>query len=187
MKIGLLFGSFNPIHTGHLIIANHIANYYTDKTWFIVSPQNPFKLTTDLLNPSQRLKLVQLAVENDTHFKVSDIEFNLPTPSYTINTLHALTKKYREDKFFLIIGSDNLAGITAWKSSEEILSNYKLLVYERPGFPIETNISTIEIIQAPLLNISSTFIRRLIKENKSIRYLVPEKVRVEIEANKYYK
>lgn len=187
MKIGLLFGSFNPIHTGHLIIANHIANYYTDKIWFIVSPQNPFKLTTDLLNPSQRLELVQLAVNNDARFKVSDIEFNLPTPSYTINTLHALTKKYLDDEFFLIIGSDNLAGITAWKSSEEILSKYKLLVYERRGFPLETNISGIEIIQAPLLNISSTFIRKLIKENKSIRYLVPEKVRLEIEANNYYK
>jgi nicotinate-nucleotide adenylyltransferase len=188
MKVGLLFGSFNPIHTGHLIIANHVAGYYADKIWFIVSPHNPFKKIQGLLNAPQRLALVKLAVEEDSRFECSDVEFNLPTPSYTINTLRTLSKKHPQNKFFLIIGSDNVAGLSNWKSSDEILSAYKLLIYERPGFPIETNLhANIEIIKAPLLNISSTYIRTQIKENKSIYYLVAEKVRKAIETNGYYK
>jgi len=190
MKIGLFFGSFNPIHTGHLIIANYLANYEVDEVWFIVSPQNPFKQSAELLSAAYRLELVKIAVENDERFLVSNIEFNLPKPSYTINTLQAFSINYPLHDFCLVIGSDNLLGIANWKSSTEIIDNYKILVYERPGFPtITSNIThnNIKFLNAPLLDISSTEIRYLLSNNKSIRYLVPEKVYEVISANGYFK
>ena len=189
MKIGLFFGSFNPIHTAHLIIANHVVNYYVDKIWFIVSPYNPLKKTSELLKAEDRLKLVKLAVENDDRFEVSDIEFSLPIPSYTINTLQALKKKYTQHEFYLIIGSDNWASFPKWKSSHEILVNHNLLIYERPGFEVNSAqlSDNIQLLKAPLIDISSSSIRRLIREDKSILYLVPERVCTEIFTHGYFR
>jgi nicotinate-nucleotide adenylyltransferase len=189
MKVGLFFGSFNPIHTGHLIIANHVANYYADKIWFIVSPHNPLKKSSELLRAADRLELVKLAAENDNRFEVSNIEFNLPVPSYTINTLDALKKVHPQHEFYLIIGSDNWALLPKWRSSNEILESYNLLVYERPGFQVNTAqlSANTQLLKAPLIDISSSSIRKLIRENKSILYLVPEKVCLEILTNGYFR
>ena len=189
MKVGLFFGSFNPIHTGHLIIANHVANYYSENVWFIVSPHNPLKKSSELLRAEDRLDLVKLAVENDSRFEVSDIEFNLPAPSYTITTLEALKKTYPQHEFYLIIGSDNWLSLPNWKSPTEIVENYNLLIYERPGFQVNGNelSGNIQLLTAPLLDISSSWIRKLIRENKSILYLVPEKVCSKILTNSYFR
>ncbi|MDP9229376.1 MAG: nicotinate (nicotinamide) nucleotide adenylyltransferase [Bacteroidota bacterium] len=189
MQIGLYFGSFNPIHIGHLIIANHILNCgKIEKIWFVVSPQNPFKSNGSLLKDYDRLHFVRLATEDDNRIKVSDIEFHLEKPSYTINTLTYLQEKYPEYFFSLIMGSDSFKNLYKWKNSEIIIKNYPITVYPRPGFEIENNLQAdMQIADAPLLEISATEIRELIKAGKSIRYLVPEKVREEIEMNKHYK
>lgn len=189
MKIGLYFGSFNPIHHGHLIIASHIINE-TDlnEMWLIVSPQNPFKNAAALLNEHQRFHLLQLALEKETKIKASNIEFKLPRPSYTSNTLTYLKEKYPQHQFTIIMGSDGFQNINKWHNAETILKNYPILIYRRPGFEIDDDFdATITILNAPMLEISSTHIRNLIKEKKSIRYLVPEEVREEIELNNYYR
>lgn len=189
MKVGLFFGSFNPIHLGHLIIANHIANFHTDAIWFIVSPQNPFKKIEDLLDFRQRFLMVESAVVDDDRFKASDVEFKMPKPSYTINTLDFLSKKYPDYNFSLIIGSDNLISLSSWKNAESIINNHQILVYERPDFKIdkESRHNNIMTLNAGLLDISSTFIRNLIAENKNVRYLLPESVREIIEQKGFYK
>jgi nicotinate-nucleotide adenylyltransferase len=189
MKIGLFFGSFNPIHIGHLIIANHILNEAgVEKIWFIVSPLNPFKTDTFLLNEHDRLNLIKETVQGDVRIIASDIEFQLPKPSFTVNTLAHLKENYPENKFLIIMGSDSFQNLDKWKNFEAIIDNHKILIYQRPGFEIKNKINAeIEILNAPLLDISSTEIRKLIKKGKSIRYLVPEKAREEIEKNYYYK
>jgi len=189
LNIGLYFGSFNPIHIGHLIIANHVLNE-TDikKVWFVVSPQNPFKSNHQLLNENHRLHLVRLATENDNRFKTSDLEFGLPRPSYTIDTLAHLKEKYPDNSFSIIMGSDSLQNLDKWKNYEILIKDYQMYVYKRSGFEI-TNIYGAKIIdlEAPILQISATQIRNLIKAGKSIRYMVPESVREEIEIRKFYK
>lgn len=189
MKVGLFFGSFNPIHTGHLVIASHMADFHVDKIWFVVSPQNPFKQPRELLYAEARLALVKLAIEKDERFEVSDIEFQLHLPSYTINTLQALTRKHSEYEFFIIMGSDNLLDVSKWKSSGEIIKNYNLLIYKRPGFSITNqNLPMGSLVaNSPFLDISSTEIRNLIIQGKSIKYLVPEIVCDSIEQNNYFK
>ncbi|HEY6504395.1 MAG TPA: nicotinate (nicotinamide) nucleotide adenylyltransferase [Chitinophagaceae bacterium] len=189
MKIGLYFGSFNPVHTGHLIIANHLLNSTElQKIWFIVSPQNPFKESTTLLNEYSRLHLLKTATEDDNRIKVLDIEFNLPKPSYTSVTLIHLEEKYPGNEFSIIMGSDSFQNLDKWKNYETIIKNYTVYIYIRPGFEVKNDINaTIRIVKAPLLQISSTEIRQLIKEGKSIRYIVPEKVREEIEKGGYYR
>ncbi len=189
MNIGLFFGSFNPVHIGHLIIANHTLNETElEKVWFIVSPQNPFKTGISLLNEHNRLNLVKQAIKEDERIIANDIEFQLPKPSFTINTLTWLKENYPQDKFAIIMGSDGFQNIHQWKNFEEIISNYKILIYRRPDFEVENKLNAeIETLNAPLLEISSTEIRELIKNGKSIRYLVPEKVMDEIEKNHYYK
>ncbi|HEY2721104.1 MAG TPA: nicotinate (nicotinamide) nucleotide adenylyltransferase [Chitinophagaceae bacterium] len=189
MNIGLFFGSFNPIHTGHLIIANHILNSNkVDKIWFVVSPQNPFKGVNELLDAESRLELARRATLKDGRIKVSKIELKLPRPSFTINTLSHLAQKNSEHEFSIIMGSDAYNRISEWKNSEEITKQYKILVYGRPNFSIENIMNKkTEILDAPLLDISSTEIRKLIKANQSIRYLVPEAVRKLIEKNHFYK
>lgn len=189
MRIALYFGSFNPVHNGHLIIANHILQH-TDavQVWFVVSPQNPFKQSSGLLNEYNRLHLINLAIEGEKNLKASNIEFNLPKPSYTINTLAYLQEKYPKHDFIILMGSDSFQNIAKWKNADVILKNYKIYIYCRPGFEIkDTRGSNIKIIDAPLLQISSTHIRELIKSNKSIRYLVPDIVMEEILKARYYR
>lgn len=188
MKIGLYFGSFNPIHTGHLIIANHIANNTElDEVWFVISPQNPFKNTSSLLNEQHRLSLVKIAIEGEKKLKTSNVEFKLPKPSYTADTLLYLSEKYPKHIFSLIMGSDGFQNIEKWKNYKYIINNYNMLIYQRPSFIIEKTRENITIVDAPLLEISSTQIRKNIKEKKSIRYLVTEAVMEEIELKNYYK
>ncbi len=188
MKIGLFFGSFNPIHIGHLIIANHIVEH-TDlqKIWFVISPQNPLKPASSLLNEYHRLHLVQLAIESDSRFKSSNIEFGLPRPSYTIDTLTYLSEKHPKHQFSIIMGGDSYQNLNNWKNYELILKNYSVIVYNRAGFDIEKKSNSTTFVQAPLLNISSTFIRNEIKLGRSIRYLVPDLVFNELEITNYYK
>lgn len=189
MKIGLYFGSFNPIHTGHLIIANHILNE-TDlqKIWLVVSPQNPFKPSSTLLNEYDRLHLVQIAIEKDDRLKASEIEFSLPKPSYTSHTLAYLSEKYPSHQFSIIMGSDSFQNLGKWKNPDYIISNYPIIIYRRPGFEVaEISGATMIIMDAPLLEISATLIRNCIQQGKSIRYLVPGPVEEEIEKGSFYK
>ena len=188
MKIGLYFGSFNPVHNGHLIIASHVLNETDiDKVWFVVSPHNPLKAQHSLLNEYDRLHLVRIAIEDDNRMRASDIEFSLPRPSYTIDTLTYLKEKYPADEFFIIMGSDSFQNIEKWKNYELVLDHH-VIIYYRPGFEIDQELSKrVTVLDAPLLQISATHIRELIRAGKSIRYLVPDKSREEIEQNRYYK
>ena len=189
MKIGLYFGSFNPIHTGHLIIANHILNE-TDlqKIWFMVSPQNPFKKSESLLNEYDRLHLVQKAIDGDDRLKASDIEFTLPKPSYTVHTLAYLVEKYPTYQFSIIMGSDGFQNLDKWKNAEVIIRDYPILIYERPGFKVDNTLGArVQLMKAPLLEISATYIRKLITEGKSIKYLVPTAVEEEISSFNFFK
>lgn len=189
MRIGLYFGSFNPVHTGHLIIANYAVNE-TDlnQVWFVVSPQNPFKQSASLLNEHHRLHLVQLAIEGENKLRASSVEFGLPKPSYTVDTLAYLKEKYPEHEFSILMGSDGFENLAKWKNYTVITANHQIYIYKRPGFEINnTHGATIQIIDAPLLEISSTRIRELIKNKKSIRFLVPDVVKEEIERAGYYR
>ncbi|MBA4166119.1 MAG: nicotinate-nucleotide adenylyltransferase [Chitinophagaceae bacterium] len=190
MNVGLYFGSFNPIHNGHLIIASYIIQHSDlDQAWFVISPQNPQKKSGTLLNEYHRLYLVQVSIEEEPSLKASDIEFRLPRPSYTIDTLTYLAEKFPSHQFSIIMGSDSFQNITSWKNYKQILNHYRIIIYERPGFAILNNVdgASLTILKAPMLEISSTYIRKTIGEGKSIRYLVPEKVKTEIEQNGYYK
>lgn len=189
MKIGLYFGSFNPIHHGHLIIASYMVNFTElQSVWFVVSPQNPFKESASLLNERHRKQLVDLAIEGDDHLKTCDIEFKLPRPSYTIDTLVHLKEKYPQHEFTIIMGSDSFQNIEKWKNASLLLREYPVLIYHREGFPVDSSLLTekVKVVKAPLLQISGTLIRKLIKERKSIRYLVPEIVREQILSQQYY-
>ena len=189
MRIGLYFGSFNPIHTGHLIIANHVREQVgLGQVWFVVSPQNPFKPSAALLNEYHRLALVQMAIEDEPGLKASDIEFRLPRPSYTADTLAYLQEKYPQHEFSIIMGSDSFQNLSKWKNPDYILKHHTIYVYRRPGFEIsQPATGDVIVLDAPLLEISATHIRNNIKNNKSIRFLVPDKVREEIEKNGYYR
>ncbi len=188
MNIGLYFGSFNPIHTGHLIIANYIVNNSElDEVWFVVSPQNPFKNTASLLNEQHRLSLVKIAIEGEKKLKASNVEFKLPKPSYTADTLIYLSEKYPTINFSVIMGSDGFQNIKNWKNYKYIINNYNIIIYKRPSFDIENELpENISVIDAPLLEISSTLIRKNILEKKSIRYLVTDTVMEEIDIKNYY-
>ena len=189
MKIGLYFGSFNPIHIGHLIIANHILNATNlQRVWFVVSPQNPFKHSSTLLNEYDRLHLVQKAVEGDDRLHASNIEFSLPKPSYTVQTLAYLAEKYPASSFSIIMGSDSFQNLGKWKNAEVIIGSYPILVYQRPGFEVDNSIGAqVTFMDAPLLEISATHIRELVQQGKSIRYLVPEVVEKEIAGNRFFR
>lgn len=188
MNIGLFFGSFNPIHNGHLIIANTVLNTFTiDKLWFVVSPQNPLKEKSELLTPEFRFQMVEEAISGDNRLTASNIEFNLPLPSYTINTLTYFESTYPENQFYLVLGSDAFKSLDQWKNYEQLLEK-KMIVYLRPGYllPEKSMPDNITILKAPLLEISSTEIRHLIKTKKSIRYLTPQPVIELIEKNHFY-
>ncbi len=188
MHIGLYFGSFNPIHIGHLIVANHIVeNTEIHKVWFVVSPHNPLKDAHSLLNEYDRLHLVELGIQDNPKFRASNVEFHLPKPSYTIDTLTYLTEKFPLEKFSVIIGSDSFQNIHRWKNFKQLVDFCPFIIYKRPGFDIgETHGADITVMEAPLLEISSTYIRQQIKEKRSTRYLLPAPVHKYIEENRYY-
>ena len=189
MKIGLFFGSFNPIHHGHLMVASYIANHTElQQVWLVVSPQNPHKTQLSLLNEYDRLHLAQLAIENDDQIKVSDIEFKLPKPSYTIDTLTYIQEKFPQHQFSVIMGSDSFQNLPKWKNFEALVKNYQFIVYRRPGFDItEKYGADVQYLEAPMLELSATLIRNNCKNGITIRYLVPENVRLEIERCNYFK
>lgn len=174
MKIGLFFGSFNPIHNGHLIIANHFVSQ-TDlqQVWFVVSPQNPLKKKETLLNEYDRLHLVELAIKDNTNFRSSTIEFSLPRPSYTIDTLAHLQEKFPLHDFVLIMGADTIDSLPKWKNYEALLKNFSVYCYRRGAETPTFNHSSIQIFDFPKLDHSSTYIRKQIKENHSIKYMLP--------------
>jgi len=176
-KVGLFFGSFNPVHNGHLIIANYILEFTDlEQIFFVVSPQNPFKEKVGLLEDYHRLALVKEAIGDTNKYYVCDIEFKMPKPSYTIDTLTYLHEKYPEKEFSLIMGSDNLRNFHKWKNSKQIIDNHMLYVYPRPNFDTSEfkKVKNIIIVEAPLMEISSTFIRKSITQKIDIRFFMPE-------------
>ncbi|MCB0838144.1 MAG: nicotinate-nucleotide adenylyltransferase [Bacteroidetes bacterium] len=190
MKIGLFFGSFNPIHTGHLILAQSALNMTDlDRVWFVVSPQNPFKKKKNLLSEYDRYTMVEMAVRDNDQFLASNIEFSLPKPSYTIDTLTYLADRYRSYEFSLIMGQDNLTHLHKWKNYEAILKYYRIFVYPRGGEEAHELLEheNVTLFEAPLLDISATFIRQTIQNGNSVRYLVPEVVNEYIEGQGIYR
>jgi nicotinate-nucleotide adenylyltransferase len=192
MHIGLFFGSFNPIHMGHLVIANQLVEQ-TDmqQVWFVVSPQNPLKSKAGMLNEYDRLYLVEQAIADNDNFRVNNIEFSLPKPSYTVDTLAHLAEKFPAHQFSIIMGADNLASITKWKNYEAILRHYSIYVYQRPGTLApkapENFENSVHIVEFPQIDISASYIRQCVKEGISIKYLVHENVRLYIEKMNLYK
>lgn len=178
-KIGLFFGSFNPVHVGHMIIANFMVQHSDlDQIWMVVSPHNPHKDKKSLAKDHDRLHLVNLAIGDNARIKASDIEFTLPKPSYTVDTLAYLSEKYPQHAFSLIMGGDNLATFHKWKNYEKILSDHHIYVYDRPGYELgdlEAH-HAVTVLEAPLLSISASYIRQQIRDDKSIQYLVPDVV-----------
>lgn len=190
MHIGLFFGSFNPIHVGHMVLANYMASFTDlEQVWFVVSPHNPLKEKSSLLNQNQRLHMVNLAVDDSNTLKSSNIEFGLSQPSYTVNTLAHLKEKYPQHRFSLIMGGDNLESFTKWKNYEEILKNHKIYVYPRPNTHVEEfkNHQNVVITEAPLMEVSSTMIRQAIKDKKDVSFFVPRAVWQYIEEMHFYK
>jgi len=178
MRIGLFFGSFNPVHIGHLAIANYMVEF-TDlqQLWFVISPHNPFKPKRTLLADHHRKMLMELAVGDEPRFRISDIEFYMPKPSYTIDTLTWLKEKYPSHTFVILMGSDGLPTFNKWKNYRMIEEGYQRYVYPRTGYPVnQADHKNITVVDAPLLEISSSFIREAISNGKDIRYFLPEKV-----------
>ncbi|MEI6346406.1 MAG: nicotinate (nicotinamide) nucleotide adenylyltransferase [Bacteroidota bacterium] len=189
-NIGLFFGSFNPIHNGHLMIANYlVSNCDLDQIWFVISPCNPLKQKQSLLDEHHRLALVKIAIDGNTSFRASDIEFKLSQPSYTTHTLAYLLEKYPQKQFSLIMGADNLETIEKWKNYQHILDNFPIYVYPRPNAKIEkwNCFPSIHITDSPMIDLSSSFIRKQISDGKSIRYLMPDEVIKYIEEMHFYK
>jgi nicotinate-nucleotide adenylyltransferase len=201
--IGLYFGTFNPIHVGHLVIANHMAEYTDlDEVWLVVTPQNPLKKKTSLLEDYHRLAMVKIAIDDNTKLRASDIEFTLPKPSYTVNTLVYLREKYPEKKFALIMGEDNLRTLHKWKNYEEILAQHKIYVYPRTlteseleemnqidsnSKPEVYNHANIILVDAPVMKVSASFVRKSIQDKKDVRYLLTEPVFKYVEEMNFYK
>jgi nicotinate-nucleotide adenylyltransferase len=179
LKVGLLFGTFNPVHTGHMIIANYMTEFTgLEEVWMVVSPHNPLKPVDALLEEKHRLQMVTLAIGDIKKIKASEVEFDLPKPSYTINTLKFLSEKYPRNEFIIIVGTDNLEIFKKWKEYQQILKDYEIYVYPRlPGDGGELkNHPKVKFIDAPVIEISASFIRKSIKEKKDVRFMLPEKV-----------
>lgn len=200
MKVGLYFGTFNPIHIGHLVIANHMAQYAgLDEVWLVVTPRNPMKLKDSLLPDYHRFELVNRAIDDNYKLRASDIEFKLEKPSYTANTLAYIEEKYPDKEFALIMGEDNLRTFHKWKNHETILANHRLIVYPRVLTEQEEAHVTsyngnflhdhphVQMVEAPVMKISASFIRRAIKEGKDVRYLLSEPVWAYVDEMNFYK
>ena len=189
MNIGIFSGSFNPIHVGHLALANYLCEFEgLDELWFLVTPRNPFKQGQKLLPDALRLELVRVAISGYSRFRASDFEFRLPQPSYTIHTLDKLKEVYPQHTFHLIIGSDNWAIFDRWKSAEEIIRQFRLYIYPRPGYEVDATTlpSRVHLTQAPMMEISSTGIRALIANGQSTAGLLPQPVEKYIKEHKLY-
>ncbi|MDD4777152.1 MAG: nicotinate (nicotinamide) nucleotide adenylyltransferase [Fermentimonas sp.] len=189
-EIGIFSGSFNPIHYGHLILASYLSEFtYLEQVWFVVTPHNPLKDSAVLIDDGARLQMVKMAVEGYDRLLASDVEFNMPRPSFTVNTLKNLSEKYADVNFTLIIGADNWAVFDRWKNASEIINNYKILIYPRLGVEIvipEIYSLTVHEVDAPVIEVSSTFIRKSISEGKNMQAFVPAKVYEFIKANRLY-
>lgn len=192
-QIGLFFGSFNPIHIGHIILANHILEYSNlDEIWFVVTPHNPFKEKKTLLNDQNRLYMVELALKNYPNMKASNIEFSLPQPSYTIDTLAYLKERHPSYTFSLIMGEDNLSGLQKWKNADVLIAHYPIYVYPRLTETTSAGkklleLPTIQKIDAPIIELSATQIRNMIKENKNVRPMLPPEVFDYLDGSSFYK
>ena len=188
-KVGIYSGSFNPIHHGHVMLANYLVEFSDlDALWFVVTPQNPLKKKDDLLDDDERLKMVQLAVGDDPRFCVSDIEMHLPTPSYTINTLTKLSEQYPDCQFVFICGMDSLQNLKRWREYQKILDNYEILVFPREGYDGGELLDcpSVTVLKTPVLEISSSFIRQCIKEGRDVRHFMPEKAFLYMKENHFY-
>lgn len=188
-KIGIYSGSFNPIHHGHVMLANYLVEFSDlDELWFVVTPQNPLKKKEDLLDDDERLKMVQLALGDDPRIHVSDIEMHLPTPSYTINTLTSLSEQNPDVEFVFICGMDSLQNMKNWREYQKILDNYELLVFPREGYDGGelVNYPSVTVLKTPILEISSTFIRQCVKEGRDVRHFMPEKAFAYMKQNQFY-
>jgi nicotinate-nucleotide adenylyltransferase len=190
MQTGLFFGSFNPIHIGHLALAEYMVEYTDiEQIWFVISPHNPLKSKDSLLADHHRLEMVHLAVDQDERFRVSDIEFRMPKPSFTIDTLSYLQEKFPDHKFSLLMGADNLDSFHKWKNAGLIIQKYHRYVYPRHGSSMENSQSpeNITMVDAPRIEISSSFIRQAIREGKNVRHYLPEKVFDYIDRMNFYR
>ena len=190
MKIGLFFGTFNPVHLGHLAIANYMVEY-TDmnQIWFVVSPHNPHKLKENLLEDYHRLEMVHLAIGNDHRFRICDVEFRMPKPSFTIDTMVYLGEKFPSHEFALILGSDNLESFQKWKNNELLIKKFKRYIYPRMGNEHEEILKheNIQLVNAPRMEISSSFIRNAISQGKDVRHFLPPKVYAYIDKMFFYR
>lgn len=189
-KIGIFSGSFNPIHIGHLALANYLCEYEgLNEVWFVVSPQNPFKTSNDLLNEQQRFEMVRLAVSEYPKFRASDVEFSFPRPSYTIRTLDYLKKHHPEHAFVLLIGADNWSGLSCWKQAERLINEYEMIIYPRLGHPVEVDSlpPTVRLSSAPIIDVSSTLIRRGLAEGKDMRFFLHPSTALLIDKEKFYR
>ena len=189
-KVGLFFGSFNPIHIGHAILASYVVDHSDlDQIWFVVSPQNPFKEKASLLPFHHRYAMVQATVEDDARLCASDVESKLSQPSYTVNTLVVLSEKHPEIEFTLIMGGDNLASFHKWKNYEAILNHYSILCYSRPesGITNFVNHPKVTVLDAPQMDYSSSLVRVMIKEGKTVQYLMPPKAWAYLDEMNLYK
>ncbi len=187
--IGLYSGSFNPIHHGHVMLANYLVEFSDlDELWFVVTPQNPLKKKEDLLADEERLRMVQLAVGDDPRFRVSDVEMHLPTPSYTINTLTALSDQYPDCRFVFVCGMDSLQNFKNWREYQKILDNYELLVFPREGYDGGDLVRhpSVTVLKTPIVEVSSTFIRRCVKEGRDVRHFMPERAFRYMKENRFY-
>lgn len=190
MHVGLFFGSFNPIHIGHLAIANYMLAFTDmEQLWFVVSPHNPLKKRNKLLTPADRLHLVRLAIDDHPQYCACDMEFKMPQPSYTIDTLVRLSEKHPQQRFSIIMGSDNVDTFHKWKNGDVIIANYHRYIYPRPGTSMEmlANIPNATVVDAPQMDISSTFIRQAIAAGKDLPFFMPEKVYHYIQEMRFYK